>query len=145
MSSEAEKWIPPPMGTPCWVEIPAADVPACKKFYADLFPTWDWKPATEQYTEEKIAMWSYGGKMGLSGGIVQVSAECKASEQKDGTGVTIYHFVESIEDTQKRVEELGGKTASEKKPEGENGWYMFFKDVAGNRFGIYQLKKSCSS
>ena len=30
---------------------------------------------------------------------------------------------------------------SEKEPESENGYYMYFKDVAGNRFGIYELKK----
>jgi len=86
-------------------------------------------------------MWSFAGPSGLGGGIVQVSAECKAVEQKNGVGVTVYHFVESIEDTQKRVEELGGVTCSAKEPEGENGWYMYFKDVAGNRFGAYQLKK----
>lgn len=37
--------------------------------------------------------------------------------------------------------ELGGTVMSEKEPESENGYYMYFKDVAGNRFGIYELKK----
>jgi hypothetical protein len=36
--------------------------------------------------------------LGLSGGIVQVPAECKSNEQKMGVGVTVYHFVDSIED-----------------------------------------------
>lgn len=40
------------------------------------------------------------------------------------------------------MEELGGKTLGEKEPEGENGWYIYFKDVAGNRFGAYELKKA---
>ena len=44
--------------------------------------------------------------------------------------------------TQKRVEELGGTTLGEKEPEGESGWYIYFKDVAGNRFGAYELKKA---
>jgi hypothetical protein len=35
---------------------------------------------------------------GLTGGIVQVPAECKTAELKNGMGVTIYHYVESIED-----------------------------------------------
>jgi hypothetical protein len=35
---------------------------------------------------------------GLSGGIVQVPAECKSTEQKNGVGMTVYHFVDSIED-----------------------------------------------
>lgn len=42
-------------------------------------------------------MWSYAGKMGLTGGILQVPASCKEGEMKKGLGVTIYHFVESIE------------------------------------------------
>jgi predicted enzyme related to lactoylglutathione lyase len=46
--------------------------------------------------------------------------------------------------TQKKVEELGGRTCCEKTPEGENGWYMYFIDVAGNRFGIYQLREKTS-
>ena len=33
----------------------------------------------------------------MTGGIVQVPAECKSGELKNGMGVTIYHFVESIE------------------------------------------------
>jgi hypothetical protein len=96
-------------------------------------------------------------RIGLTGGIVKVGEECKSAELNNGMGVTVYHFVESIEEvchassrveykltqsqTQKKVEELGGKACSEKTPEGENGWYMYIKDVAGNRFGIYQLKE----
>jgi hypothetical protein len=34
----------------------------------------------------------------LTGGIVQIPAECKTAELKNGMGVTIYHYVESIED-----------------------------------------------
>lgn len=48
-----------------------------------------------------------------------------------------------ISQTKERVEELGGKTMSAKEPEGENGWYMYFLDVEGNRFGVYELKGKC--
>ena len=73
-------------------------------------------------------------------------AACKEKDgvkevMKNGVGVTVYHFVESIEETQKHVEELGGKTMSGKEKEGDNGWYMFFLDLEGNRFGIYELAK----
>ena len=35
---------------------------------------------------------------GLTGGIVQVPAECKTgTELKNGMGTTVHHFVESIE------------------------------------------------
>lgn len=140
--SEASEWTPPLPGSPCWIEIPAVDVPACKKFYSSLFPAWEFKPATERYPDEKLAAFSYGGKTGLSGGILQVPASCKESTHPMGVGATIYHFVESIEETQKKAESLGGKSISGKEPEGDNGYYMYFTDVEGNRFGIYELKKS---
>jgi len=148
MSSSPANYTPPPVGTPCWVEIPAVDVKACKAFYAALFPSWTWKPATAQYPDEKIAMFGYAsGTMGdFGGGILKVSEECKASgEPKMGSGVTLFHFVENIEETQKRVEELGGKSLSGKNEEGEHGWFMYFKDVAENRFGIYGIRKPCES
>jgi hypothetical protein len=44
--------------------------------------------------------------------------------------------------TQKKIEELGGKLLSGKEPEGEDGFYMYVSDIAGNRFGIYECKKS---
>ncbi|CZR63044.1 uncharacterized protein PAC_12941 [Phialocephala subalpina] len=140
-TDSASTWKIPPVGSPCWIEIPAVDVQACKKFYTSLFPTWEFKASTEKYPEERIAMWSFAAPSGLSGGIVQVAADCKTAELKNGMGFTIYHFVESIEEAQKRAEELGGKTLCEKTPEGDNGWYMYLLDVAGNRFGIYQLKE----
>lgn len=36
---------------------------------------------------------------GLTGGILKVSAECKQAggELKNGVGVTVYHFVDSID------------------------------------------------
>jgi hypothetical protein len=38
-------------------------------------------------------------QLDLSGGIVQVPASCKEnSELKNGVGVTVYHFVESIDE-----------------------------------------------
>jgi predicted enzyme related to lactoylglutathione lyase len=62
-----------------------------------------------------------------------------STHRKPGRYLGDFHFLTQSQ-TQKRVEELGGTTLSKKEPEGENGWYMYFKDVEGNRFGIYQLK-----
>jgi hypothetical protein len=36
---------------------------------------------------------------------------------------------------------LGGVAVSGKEPEGDNGFYIYFKDVEGNRFRLYELKK----
>ena len=37
-------------------------------------------------------------RIGLTGGILKVGEECKGGELKNGMGVTIYHFVENIEE-----------------------------------------------
>ncbi|KAH8663431.1 hypothetical protein BGZ60DRAFT_411290 [Tricladium varicosporioides] len=139
--TECKGYTPPQAGTPCWIEIPAVDVQACKKFYSSLFPSWTFKQDTAKYPEDGIAMWTFTGLSGLSGGIIKVDATCKTTEQPKGVGITVYHFVESIDETKKRVEELGGVAQSEKNKEGDNGWYMYFKDVEGNRFGIYEVRK----
>ena len=34
---------------------------------------------------------------------------------------------------------------SGKEKEGENGWYMYFLDVEGNRFGVYELEEGIKS
>lgn len=90
-----------------------------QKFYQDLFPSWIWKAPTEEYPEEKLAMFSFDGisskfapfflyscveyatdsvrQIGLSGGIVPVTAECKSNDLARGVGVTVYHLVENIE------------------------------------------------
>jgi hypothetical protein len=36
-----------------------------QKFYAALFPSWEWKPATDKFPDEKIALWSFAGKTGM--------------------------------------------------------------------------------
>jgi predicted enzyme related to lactoylglutathione lyase len=37
------------------------------------------------------------------------------------------------------VEELGGTTCSGKEKAGDHGVWIYFKDVEGNRFGVYEL------
>jgi hypothetical protein len=94
-STEKPAWTPPPFGSPCWIEIPAVDVPSCKvvlsspfhstslsipfplrqidrllifplqqKFYSSVFPTWEWRPASADTPEEKIALYSFAGNSG---------------------------------------------------------------------------------
>ena len=94
---------------------------------------------------------------GLSGGIVSVPAEHENHSSVRTSGVVIYHIVEDIEAVRmlttcnratliknqvgKQVRELGGTVVTAKEPEGKNGWHMHLKDVAGNRFAIYQVRK----
>lgn len=62
MTEAQQKWVPPPEGTPCWIEIPAVDVDAAKvcvgttiielrangtkKFYSSIFPNWKFREHT---------------------------------------------------------------------------------------------------
>lgn len=56
--------------------------------------------------------------------------------------LTLSRFERSnLRQTKELVEKLGGKTMSGKEKEGDNGWYMYFLDVEGNRFGVYELQK----
>jgi len=129
----------PPEGSPCWIEIMSRDVEVCKKFYSALFPSWDFKPATDEYKADAIAMYSFTQPSGLSGGIMKLPSDCHREDQKMGVGMTVYYFCESIEKTKARVHELGGSTCMEKTPQGDNGWYANFKDPEGNRFGVYEV------
>jgi hypothetical protein len=93
-TSAAQQWTPPPVGNICWIEIPAVDVPACKvfgqlyirplvlmisntislqKFYASLFPSWSFTPATKEYTEDKIAMWKFAEPSGKTDCLVVIA------------------------------------------------------------------------
>ncbi|GIK04349.1 hypothetical protein Aspvir_008430 [Aspergillus viridinutans] len=41
-----------PRRQPCFLEIPAQNVEKLKTFYASLFPSWEWKPAHGEATED---------------------------------------------------------------------------------------------
>ncbi|KAF2807094.1 uncharacterized protein BDZ99DRAFT_465025 [Mytilinidion resinicola] len=142
MSSEHQAVSMPREGALCWVEFLAHDVPKLKEFYSALFPNWDFKPNTEEYKIEDIAMVSFSGGSGLSGGIVKLPADCKREEQQNGVGTTSYFLVESIEETKPKVERLGGTMCLPKTEQGKNGWFANFRDPEGNRFGVYEVNRA---
>lgn len=109
---------PPKHGCPCWVEIASSDIArgACtlilscdmqwctpvngsidispaKQFYSQVFD-WNFRPATEDYPAEKIAMFSFPDPKlcMLGGGIVNEPDKIK----REGAGV--YLYVNSIEE-----------------------------------------------
>ncbi|KIW14245.1 hypothetical protein PV08_07027 [Exophiala spinifera] len=121
MSSEANAWSPPAEGSPCWVEIPARDIEKLKTFYSNLFPTWTWtsgpadpghQVATFQFKDPKGEGKSIHSGLaiavnnsltdrlllGLGGGLVKMPDSCGPSATHIlGSGVTVYHMVESLE------------------------------------------------
>ncbi|KAI9778429.1 MAG: hypothetical protein M1839_008075 [Geoglossum umbratile] len=136
--SEAASWTPPVFGSPCWIEIPAIDVTRAKTFYATVF-NWTFKPGTETYPEDKIAMFSVPDPKlsGLGGGILKAS---DADHKPGKGGSVIYLWVTSIEEALKKIEENGGSVVLGKTAEGDQGWLAKFGDTEGNVHGIYTMK-----
>jgi predicted enzyme related to lactoylglutathione lyase len=136
--STASDWAPPIYGSPCWIEIPATNVTRAKTFYADVF-NWAFKPATQNYPADKIAMFSVPDPKlsSLGGGIVNVSG----AEHKPGKGGSVvYLWVDSIEEAIEKIKKAGGSVVQEKSPEGDHGWLAKFGDTEGNVHGIYTMK-----
>jgi len=133
-------WTPPPEGSPCWIEIPATNIETCKQFYSALFPSWEFKPEILDNHGTKVSLYSFAKPDGFGGGIIQVPADCKTAEQKNGVGMTVYYWVNSVDETEKRVHELGGSTCLPKQPQGDSAFFICMLDVEGNRFGIYEHK-----
>ncbi len=107
------------------VEIPAANVEAAGKFYADLFG-WKISPMPEMnYTMFEA------GDGDEYGGFPQVSPENPAGQ------VLVYIHSDDIEADLKKVEKLGGKVIYQKAEIPQTGWFGVFQDPTGNVLALY--------
>ncbi|MCE9646436.1 MAG: VOC family protein [Chloroflexi bacterium] len=106
------------------VEIPAVNVEAAGKFYADLF---GWK--LQNIPDMNYTMWEAGD--GSGGGFPQVSAENPAGQ------VLVYIASDDIEADLKNVKKLGGKVIHEKAEIPGFGWMGIFQDPTGNVLALY--------
>ena len=70
------------------------DISPAKRFYSQVFD-WNFKPASDDYPEDKLAMFTYPDpKLStLGGGIV------KQEPDKIKSGFIVYLYVDSIEET----------------------------------------------
>ena len=107
------------------VEIPAANVEASGKFYADLFG-WKIMPMAEM----NYTMWE-AGDGDEYGGFPQVSDENPAGQ------VLVYIDSDDIEADLKKVEKLGGKVLHQKAEIPGTGWFGVFQDPTGNVLAVY--------
>ena len=107
------------------IEIPADDVERATAFYSGLFG-WD---IEEPPGYEGYPMWS--APNGISGGGI-VAREGGFQVPRS------YVEVDSIDDTLKRVEELGGRTVQGKKEISPTSWWASFEDSEGNQVGLYE-------
>jgi len=114
-----------PDGKICYVEIPANDVAASARFYADVFR---WSVRTRG--DGSTAFDDTTG--GVSGTWVLGRSPHRPS------GMMTYIMVDSVEDTLRRITAAGGKVATpvERMRKGEA--IASFEDPAGNVFGLYQ-------
>jgi len=107
------------------VEIPAANVEAAGKFYADLFG-WKISPMPEMnYTMFEA------GDGDEYGGFPQVSENNPAGQ------VLVYIHSDDIEADLKKVEKLGGKVLHPKAEIPGMGWFGVFQDPTGNVLALY--------
>ena len=107
------------------VEIPAANVEAAGKFYADLF---GWK--LQAMPEMNYMTWEAGD--GSGGGFPAVSAD-------NPVGQVLIHFAsDDIDADLKNVKKLGGKVIHPKTEIPGMGWYAVFQDPTGNVLGLLQ-------
>ena len=107
------------------VEIPAANVEAAGKFYADLFG-WKISPMPEMnYTMFEA------GDGDEYGGFPQVSDDNPAGQ------VLVYIHSDDIEADLKKVEKLGGKVLHPKAEIPGMGWFGVFQDPTGNVLALY--------
>lgn len=106
------------------VEIPAANVEAAGKFYADLFG-WKLQPMPEM----KYTMWEAAD--GTGGGFPEVSDESPAGQ------VLVYIASDDIDADLKNVKKLGGKVLREKTEIPGMGWFAIFQDPTGNVLAVY--------
>ena len=106
------------------IEIPAANVQAAGKFYADLF---GWK--MEHVPEFNYTMWADGS--GSGGGFNEVSAENPVGQ------VLVYIDSDDIDADLQKAEKLGGKVIRPKTEIPSTGWYGIFQDPTGNILAVY--------
>ena len=113
-------------GKICYIEIPATDVDASARFYADAF---GWKSrvrgdghkAFDDTTGAVSGSWVLGRPPSRE------------------PGMLTYVMVDSIDATLKKVTAAGGKVATRSTPIGAGGErFATILDPAGNQIGLYQ-------
>jgi len=113
--------------TPCHFEIPADDLEAARDFYTGLF-SWTIKEGAEG--DGEYLMISPAGQTGALGGGLMKRAE--------GRQLTIYFTVESVDESARRVEELGGTILAPKVAIPRIGWAVTARDPQGNDIGLFE-------
>jgi uncharacterized protein len=117
-------------------EIPADDIAKAQKFYGNVFG-WEFKAWSDEYSLAITAK-SDADDNPLEPGAINGGIQKRSHRAKTPTFVI---QVDSIDNTLKNIETLGGKVAIPKESIGDMGFYAQFDDPEGNRIGLFQEKK----
>ncbi len=119
------------MATIVHFDLPAEDLERAASFYGKLL---GWKfermPGPMEYFG--ITTFDDQGRPSLGGGM--------GKKNEWDTGITNYIGVGSVEDTLKRLVELGGKVVLPRTEVGEFGYLAVCLDTEGNKFGLWENK-----
>jgi hypothetical protein len=119
-----------PLYSPTHFEIPVDDMQRAKKFYEELF---GWKVTSAGPDFEDYMLISTNG---ISGGFMK---------RTDPSQTPInYINVENIDESLKKLEELGGTILMPKMPVKGLGWNAVVKDTENNTFGLWQDDKNAA-
>lgn len=118
-----------------WIEIRTNNIEKSMTFYESLF---GWK-TTDKTIADGSDVWIFD-----TGGEPRIENLRRGGIWLRPTGaplgIVVYIVVDDIEQTLKRVTELGGEINTPKIPVGA-GYAAFFKDPDGNLLGLYQDRK----
>ncbi len=118
-------------------EIPAEKVDRARKFYSEAFG-WQITPVPEMdYNMVGTVPSDETGRPkepgAINGGMMKRSSDVKHPV------ITIE--VDDIEDSLKKVKNLGGRVAVKRTAMGEHGFYAYFEDPEGNLMGLFESKR----
>lgn len=112
----------------CYIEIPAPDVNAAKRFYTTVF---GWRMEDSDLGKARYTMFQAGSMMG----------GLDSSKQPTDRGVLLYLKVEDIPTTVQAIREAGGELVTNKSQviDGSDayGFAATFTDPNGNRMGLW--------
>ncbi|MDD5318462.1 MAG: VOC family protein [Candidatus Pacebacteria bacterium] len=117
-------------------EIPAEDLVEAQDFYSAVFG-WNFKPWDENYVSV-IAAKSNEKGMSLQQGAINGGIQKRGPRTE---GPTVVVSVEDIDDIIDKIMVAGGSIVLPKESMDGMGFYAQFKDVDGNRLGLFQPAK----
>jgi predicted enzyme related to lactoylglutathione lyase len=113
----------------CYFEFMVGDVAKARAFYDKIF---DWKfsqpPGMSGYTMIDTGKEPMGGMM-------------KKPDQAPAPGLSIYFYVDSIDETLKKAQAAGARPGMPKTEIPNMGWWAFFFDPDGICVMIYESAK----